>query len=148
VKHALVFGRQRLIGDVHRRSGSVPNSIRYDAKHDQDRTQEGDHLGRSDFIVGAPFDPPSDAYGHYNSGRREHGLPPHPVVRNHRQNDIGGSAGVGNASRSACVCHASRCDLMSSSAALSSPNRCSACASLMRVSASACACCGTAMGVA
>jgi hypothetical protein len=44
------------------------NSIRHDAKYDQDRTQEGDQ--RHD--LSAPFDSPSDAYGQYNSGRREH----------------------------------------------------------------------------
>jgi len=49
------------------------NSIRYDAKYDQDRAPEGDQLHRSDFIVGEPLDPFSDAYGQYNSGRREHG---------------------------------------------------------------------------
>jgi hypothetical protein len=44
-------------------------SIRYDADHDQDRTREGDQV----HVLSAPFNQPSNAYGQYNSGRREHG---------------------------------------------------------------------------
>jgi hypothetical protein len=48
------------------------HTIRYDANHYQDRSQEqeGDEFRRS--FIGAPFEPVCGAYTRYNRSRREH----------------------------------------------------------------------------